>query len=59
MDAYSMEVIARTKVEDAHRGAELLWLLRDVRPASHERSFWRRLPSLRRLRRLAHPAAVV
>jgi hypothetical protein len=57
MDAYSMEVVARLRVEDAHRDAEVQKLLRDAGHSTDEPSSWRRRPTLRWLRRLARPAA--
>jgi hypothetical protein len=57
MDANTIEVAARWKLEDAYRDAELRHLIRAARPESGERPSWRRRPTLRRLRAMVHPAA--
>ena len=57
MDANSIEVAARWKLEDAHRDAELRQLIRAARIEADERPSWRHRPTLRRLRAMVHPAA--
>ena len=57
MHAYSIEIAARWKMEDAHRDAELRQLVRAARLEADERPSWRHRPTFRRLRALVHPAA--
>ena len=57
MDAYSIEIAARWKLDDARRDAELRQLIRAARSEAVERPSWTQRPTLRRLRRLVHPAA--
>ncbi len=57
MDAYSIEIAARWKMDDARRDAELRQLIRAARrDADHRPSRWHR-PTLRRLRGVVHPMA--
>jgi len=57
MDAYSMEVVARTRIEDAHRDAELRQLIRTARQTTEASPSAPAQPSRRWLRRLVRSAA--